>query len=591
MKLNLFNKFIVAFISIGLVPVLFISSYSAWLFQRETRQMLEDNYRATAFYAARNLDSLIERYNAITKLLYSYSAKNSGIIRSMDGLGLAEILKSPVEDEAARVKRYNDIISFLYLVQSTDFYITNVMFMDKSSGLNTEEGTIYAFGRSSISIINRERLLSITGSRSEKANQLIVIPTHQDDYLIKRPVDVFTMGRNYIDLSYPLGADLVLGTLYINVEIKAIEDIFSHLGLYRHNGILILDAEDNVIYNNGVTPKNYFEITEPCETGDWRVIINIDYRRATQNIINLVWLIYIIVIMVLLILLALAVIYSNVFSRPIKALLRGMKQVEEGNFNIQLNIKGQDEIKLLAEGFMQMTTKLENHIQTSILSKLRLKEAELSALRARIKPHFIYNSLEIIRMNAIAHDDESTADLSFHLAEFMHTLIESGNIEVSLRQELNSLRNYLAFIDIRYERRIVWEIIADDNISEAKVLSLMIQPVVENAIIHGINPLGEGHISIKIKREDKNLAIIIADDGIGMDEEIKQKIIAHLHSASPDTEDWQKGASIGLKNVHDRLRYTYGNSYGVSIDSSPDKGTTITMLLPLRFSDEGNRDV
>jgi two-component system sensor histidine kinase YesM len=429
------------------------------------------------------------------------------------------------------------------------------------------------------------------GGRQEKVNQLLVITTHQDDYFQKRPSDVFSIGRNYIDLSYPLGVDRVLGTLYINVEIKAIDDIFSHLGLYQYNGIRILDAADNLIYTNGVIPKNSIEITELCGLSEWRVFIDIDYQQASQNIINMVWFIYIIVIVVLLILLALSIIYSNVFSRPVRALLRGMKQVEEGNFNIQLHVKGQDEIKLLAEGFMQMTAKIENYIQTSLLSKLRLREAELSALRARIKPHFIYNSLEIIRMNAIANDDESTAELTFHLAEFMHTLIESGNNEVPLSQELNLLRSYLAFIDIRYERRIEWKIRVDDELSETLVLSLMIQPVVENAIIHGIKPMGKGYIDINISREKDDLAIIITDDGIGMDEETKEKLNVQMQSVSHETEAKKDEDSIGLKNVHDRLRYTYGNSYGVSVKSSPGKGTEITLLLPFRLPEKRVTDV
>ena len=594
MKFNLFNKFIIAFISVGLLPVLFISSYSAFLFQKETRSMLEDNYRATAFYAARNIDSLVEKYNTISKLLYSYSAAASGIVRRTDGLGIAEILKTETDNESSRIKRHNDIINFLHLINSSDRHIANVIFVE-----NNPEFTIYTFGYNNRPLVDREKFLAMTGYRQEPAvygiygrgsvteriNRLYVIPTHQDDYFQKRPDSVFTIGRNYIDLSFPLGFEPVLGTLYIDVDIRAIDDIFNRLGLYRHNGIRIMDSGGNVIYSNGVIIKNPFELTELCSPCDWRVIINVDLEQAAGNIINLVWLIYIIVIIILFILLALSVVYSNVFSSPIRAMLRGMKQVEEGDFDIKLNVRGQDEIKLLADGFMEMTAKLQNYIQTSLLSKLRLREAELGSLRARIKPHFLYNSLEIIRMNAIAHDDESTAELAFLLAEFMHALIEGGRNEVPLKDELKLLQSYLAFIDIRYEGRIVWKISAGKELSNAKVLSLMIQPVVENAIIHGIEPHGDGRIDIKISREGDNLVIVITDDGAGMDDETKAKLDAQLDLVSGDTETVTgtdsagAGDSIGLKNVHDRLRYSYGSPYGISIESRPGR-TAITMLLP-----------
>ena len=589
MKINLFNRFIIAFISVGLIPILFISTYSAYLFQRETRLILEDNYRATAFYAARNLDSLIEKYNTITKLLYSYSAASSGIIRRIDGLGFAEILKSPVDSHSAGVIRHNDIINFLHLIYTSDHYITNVIFIENNPNLS--DNVFYTFGHNNRPFVDREKFIPLTNRVSERVNQLFVIPTHQDDYFQKRPVDVFTIGRNYIDLSYPLGSEPVLGTLYMDINVQVIGGIFNQLGLYGYNEIRIMDADDNVIYSNDVYTRNYLEITESCSLSGWRVNIRIDMDRITRNIMNLIRLLYIIVIAVLLILLVLSIVYSNVFSRPIKAILRGMKQVEEGNFNIQLHIKGQDEIKLLADGFMQMTTKLENYIQTSILSKLRLKEAELSALRARIKPHFIYNSLEIIRMNAIANNDESTADLTFHLAEFMHTLIEPGHNEVHLSKELNLLKSYLAFIDIRYEHKIMWKINVKEELLRVRVLSLMIQPVVENAIIHGIIPKGKGIIDINIFTEEDVLVITISDNGVGMDEILKERLTTQLESVSQETEAKQEVESIGLKNVHDRLHYTYGNSYGVSIESNPGEGTVITMTLPFKLYGGENGNV
>lgn len=580
MKLNLFNKFIVAFISVGLIPVLFISTYSAYLFQRETHFILEDNYKATAYYAARNLDSMIEKYNTISKLLYSYSAASSGIIRRTDGLGFAEILKSEAESESSKLKRSNDIVSFLHLIRNSDHHIANVIFLENQP--ETAGKIPYTMGYNNRPLVDPEKFFSLVRNENVRPNQLLIVPTHQDDYFQKRPADVFTIGRNYFDLSYPLGYEPVLGTLFMDIDTGAIDDIFNKLGLYTDNEILILDMDDNVIYSNGVTLKRYFEITEPCGPALWQVIIRIDYLRAIHNIANLIRLIYVIVIAVLFILLALSVLYSNVFTRPILAILRGMKQVEEGKFSINLQIKGQDEIRLLADGFMQMTSKLENYIRTSLLSKLRLREAELSALRARIKPHFLYNSLEIIRMNAIAHDDESTSNLSYHLAEFMHALLETDGNEVPLRHELDLLRNYLTFIDIRYEGRIAWTIDSGPALEEAKVLSLMIQPVVENAIIHGISPKGEGRVYISIAAENENLIIRVMDDGAGMDIKVIEKLNSILRAGYDESEMAHNGDSIGLKNVHDRLRSSYGDPYGISIESIPGK-TVIAMLLPLRF--------
>jgi two-component system sensor histidine kinase YesM len=269
------------------------------------------------------------------------------------------------------------------------------------------------------------------------------------------------------------------------------------------------------------------------------------------------------------------------FSSPIRALIAEMKKVEEGNFKVDIKIKAEDEIGQITDGFIRMTRRLEEYIRTSLLAQIRRKEAEISSLKAKIKPHFLYNSLEIIRMNAVANDDESTAELVLLLAEQMRYSLGQIDEKVPLIREIEMIRNYFAFIDIRYNHKMTLEITADPSLKNAEVLSLMIQPIVENAVIHGLKPLGQGQVRIMAGRQNNDLAIRVMDNGTGMDETKVAELIRQLYRDDGIAGDDRGRNSLGLKNVHDRLRYIFGEPYGISISSVPQTGTSVTMLLPL----------
>ncbi|MDR1636040.1 MAG: HAMP domain-containing protein, partial [Treponema sp.] len=410
--LSLFNKFIIAFVSVGVVPVLLISFYSGWLFRKQSLAVVEDNYRQAALYGQRNIDSLVEKYNTISKMLYTYSPGSEGILRDTGGLGFANVLKSRGSDGPEELKRHNDIISFLYLVHSSDPYISNVIFTET-------DGTVYAYGRNNRPLTRKDVFFElISPYQGGEANRLGFIPTHRDSYFLGSGRDVFTLRRNYLDTSYPLGIYRVLGTLYIEVDASVLDAVWRPFESYRKAEIFITDREGNRIYGNPVysarreSPKSRFlEISSPCTLAPWDLVFRIDYREVMGTTAELLRIISVTVTLVLTALLVLSVFYSRYFVNPVKALLAGMKKVEEGRFDLGIRVKARDEIGELAEGFYEMTEKLRAYIETSLIARIRQKEAELGSLKARIKPHFLYNSLEIIRMNAIANDDSGTADL------------------------------------------------------------------------------------------------------------------------------------------------------------------------------------
>jgi two-component system sensor histidine kinase YesM len=521
----------------GILPVIFVSLYSSGLFQKKVRNIMEDSYRQVVRYGSQNVDLLIEKYNTISKLLYNYSPENQDIVREISGMGLANVLKKPGATDTERLKRYNDIIAFLYLIQTSDPYIYNAVFTEAGGGY-------YAFGWNNRPFISPTDFEEKTTQKppDENPGKLMIFPSHEDSYFQKSANRVFTVGRNYLDLSYPLWDDHILGTLYIDINLQIIDDLFKQLDIYKYGEIVVTDYDNNIIYANqvyyagtnaGTKGGSFFEIKDACRAVPWFITIRIDYQKTMDDITDLFRMIYIIAGLILLTLIVVSLFYSKSLS----------------NF----------------------------------VSHIRRTEAELGSLKAKIKPHFLYNTLEIIRMNAVAHDDTSTAGMVINLAEQMRFSIEEDREMVPLRHELNMLRGYFSFIDLRYEGNITWAISCDPKLEDVQVFNLMLQPIVENAFFHGIKPRGHGRIAVEVETKGKDLLIRVQDDGIGMEEEVVSKLVTHLGTdyKVPKTNESQD--SIGIKNVHDRIRYRYGAPYGISIESTPGKGSVIVLHLPLVY--------
>jgi two-component system sensor histidine kinase YesM len=580
---NLFTKLNVAFISTGLLPVLLISMYLSQRFQTGTFGMMQDNYGQIVAYGVQNIDNMIERYNDISKTLYSYNPESGLTSAASDGAGLARILKSGKHGELEQLKRKKDILAFIQLVCKSDSYIRSVAFIER-------DGSCHVYVRSNRYLASNA--LMIERYRHENAleskNKLFVIPTHSDNYYSGGSHQVFSVGRNYIDLSMGVASAEILGTLYIDVDIGAIDNLFSGMEIYQAAEILVMDKDGNLTYAN----RRYYsvhedtskrmgdmiEIGETCKNANWKLSLFVDYRHATKEITNLVRVIYIAVAVLLLALLSLSFFYSGVFSQPARNILQGMRQVEAGNFRTHVSVRKHDEMGWLADGFNYMTKQLDEYNQTSLLSQIKWKEAELIALRAQINPHFLYNNLEIIRMNAVANDDESTAELASLLAEQMRCTLGRIGETVSLKRELEITKSYFRFIDIRFDGGIAFELTLGNNLTDVQVPGLMIQPVVENAVVHGLKPKGSGHVGVSIERHGNDLVIRVMDDGIGMSEETVKGIIDRLDS---DETNGAESNSLGLKNVHDRLRLKFGAPYGISVNSQLQIGTSVTVTMPL----------
>jgi two-component system sensor histidine kinase YesM len=211
--------------------------------------------------------------------------------------------------------------------------------------------------------------------------------------------------------------------------------------------------------------------------------------------------------------------------------------------------------------------------------EIKRKQAELNALKNQIRPHYLYNTLEVIRMSAFANGDRKVADMIHSLSDQLAYVIDYGEETVKLKQELEHLRHYFHLIEVRFDHRISLEVdIRAEALLDAAVPKLMLQPIVENAVHHGIRPKGnKGHVLIVIdKTDESDIEVTVYDDGIGMPPDKVDALRAHLAS-----RDMTGGKSIGVKNVHERIKGAYGEPYGLDIESRLHVGTSVRILLPL----------
>ena len=257
---------------------------------------------------------------------------------------------------------------------------------------------------------------------------------------------------------------------------------------------------------------------------------------------------------------------------PIRRLQRLMRRVENGVLTIRAPERGAYEIRELSKSFNAMIEKICSLMDEVIEEKDRLRKSEIRALQAQINPHFLYNTLDSIVWLAETGEKEEVVTMVTSLASLLRITISRGDPFVTVKEELNHAQNYLIIQKIRYGDRFDFSIQADEDLLHCRTVRIVLQPLIENAISHGIEPMeGAGHIRICVSREGDRILMQVTDNGVGMEEEKLRSIL----QADPE-----KASGIGVKNVNERIRLCCGEEYGLQFISRPGEGTTVRIWLP-----------
>lgn len=264
--------------------------------------------------------------------------------------------------------------------------------------------------------------------------------------------------------------------------------------------------------------------------------------------------------------------FSGNMAHRLEKLTKTMTQVDEGNLEVELVSAEKDEIGDLTRGFNQMLSRIRQLIQEVYESRIRQKQYEMTALRAQINPHFLYNSLSLINWKAleIGSDDISKATLA--LSRYYRTSLNKGKNMMSVREEIDNVRSYLQIQEMFHDYSFEVKMDIAEDILDYRTLNLILQPLAENAIAHGIDRRrgsDPGVITITGRRDGGCVVLSVADNGVGMEQEKAQTILT------------EKSSGYGVRNVNSRIRLEYGEAYGLSIESEPGKGTKVIVRIPV----------
>lgn len=268
---------------------------------------------------------------------------------------------------------------------------------------------------------------------------------------------------------------------------------------------------------------------------------------------------------------------SERISVPIKALDRSVKKLEAGCEAVDLEVSGPYEIEHLGHSIRSMVSTLRHLMDDIIEQEAQKRRSELDVLQAQINPHFLYNTLDsVVWMTENGQTDDAVLMVT-SLARFFRISLSRGSNIISIADELDHARHYLTIQKMRYKNKFSASIEAEDGVETLYTIKLIIQPILENAIYHGMAYAdGDGRIIVRAFRQGEDVVVEVTDNGPGMPAETVARLLEPGYAAAPDS----KGSGIGLRNVHQRIRLTFGERYGLSIRSEPDAGTTVEVRLP-----------
>lgn len=327
-----------------------------------------------------------------------------------------------------------------------------------------------------------------------------------------------------------------------------------------------------------INGKEFFVISHHSDYSGWRtigVLPRTEFLAGVQSIYHTL-AICIIISLALVVLVSVGI--SSTVTRPLLRLASFMEKVEDGDFSVRFKSKYRDEIGTLGKSFNHMIERINQLINELYVEKQNRLEAQLKTLQEQIKPHFLYNTLDTISWMARSHDANDVVQLVDALTNMFRVGLSSGRDYIALREEKKHVINYLYIQKVRYGERLQYDIDIPEEYDPVIVPKLILQPLVENAIYHGVKMKRvKGSIVIRAEAKEDKLYLHVKDDGAGMSPERLEEIRGWLENPQSRNEN----IGFGLSYIEERIVLTYGLDYGISVESQEGEFTEVTICLPL----------
>jgi two-component system sensor histidine kinase YesM len=392
------------------------------------------------------------------------------------------------------------------------------------------------------------------------------------------------------------------GVLLVDINFSGIEQICKNVNIGKSGYVYLIDREGEIIYHprqqliysNLIEENNKIEATyedgNHVETFNgekrlvtvktvgytgWKIVGITPMLDITSDYYQMSIFAVFIMSFAIFILVFLNMFVSSRIANPIRSLEKCVKKLENGVKNVDISISGSYEIQHLGKAIRSMVSQMHTLMDNIMIEQELKRKSELNALQAQINPHFLYNTLDSIIWMIENENYDGAIIMVTALAKLFRISLSKGKNIITVRDEIEHARNYLTIQNIRYKNKFTYSIDVDERTLDFASIKLIIQPLIENAIYHGMEFMGgDGEILVKTYTKENDLYIDVIDNGLGMLQEVADTLLTNERKVE------KKSSGIGLKNVNERIQLYFGRDYGLKIYSEPDEGTTIRIHMP-----------
>ncbi|CAM4336185.1 sensor histidine kinase [Paenibacillus alkaliterrae] len=593
-KNNLFMKMILLFVVITTVTIVTFSYFMFdFMSQSIVRNELENQKKA------------MDRINSyMTRKYESVQTMMLDVYRNEPlSLQLSYFLQNPFDEYMKYMLDQNIAEANIDMPKGLDYFenkLENDPDIENLLLYSSDKQFLYVYKQQQVT-----RLISANASRSfipdamALENNLVSVPSiwvrnaiNQQDpklYAIRVPINDKNTLKN-------------IGQLLVYYNSSRIEQELASYGEQLKGYILVLGPEGEVLFDSS---NNYYGalypytdqietlhgtamlekesyVTTLTQNQAGYLIVGIapkdEVAAAYRGLKQTIMLISAICIIVVLLVPTLVVVN---FAKRTNKIIRFMRKVETGDLSARIQDEKEDELGQISRSFNDMLDELTRHIDRVYKAEIKQKHTELAALQARVNPHFLYNTLEVIRMRAVSQGAKDVGEMIYSLSVLFKSFVQPKGVN-TLKDELETSRLYLELFRIRYKDKLSYAIESDEQLSDKMIMKMALQPIIENYVVHGLEPRrADNRITISVLQEEGRIRVQVADNGTGIDEEKLESIRQSLDSPE------ESGESFGLRSVHERLKLLYGSGYGLEIESEKGIGTIVTIAVPDSGEAEG----
>ncbi|MBD0379030.1 cache domain-containing sensor histidine kinase [Paenibacillus sedimenti] len=576
-------KLIMHFLLISLLPAIFLGVLIAWA----TDNIIEKQVNDHTSQLIGNVNKSLEFYASNLQNMTYFISFNPQIKRF-----LTSSMKQPESEYDMRkflqgfTTLYTEVAGIM-VVNAKGEYLSNEMYARSSRSLTEERWYKEAVEEKGIfKLIGHPAGRNVTTHVNYKDDDIVSVVR-----AIVDPETQEVQGVVLIDLKLRVIAETVKDVrLGKSGYLTVVDDQGDSIYTPQHPIVSRLDLkwiEDNPsgVFSKVIDGKRVQFIFRKSPFTNWTTVGVFSSKETLMEVREIRLYIICFIFIVCLLGIAASSFLSYTISKPIWQLMSFMRRAEDGNLSIRFKDDRQDEVGMLGRSFNAMLLQVTKLIDMVEEEQKKKREAELRSLQAHIKPHFLYNTLDTIQWLSRKSGANEVTEVVDALSRLFRIGLSKGNEIIPLMEEMTHIQSYLTIQKTRYRDKLNYSVDIDPKLQGLSVIKVILQPIVENAIYHGIKERrGPGRIHIRAVLDGERVVIDIADDGAGMPAEKLTKLRQALAGATTRKRSGGEdvsGDGYGLTNIQERIQLTYGESYGVYMTSEPGLGTKVTIIHPV----------